>query len=118
KAGMRAQDVVEQVLAFGRRRERQHRALRIEAVVAEAAGLVRASFPATVSIDAHMAAAGAVVTGDRTELQQVVVNLCRNAAQAMNEHGVVTLGLDLVETRHATKLSHGTLAAGRWVRLE
>jgi signal transduction histidine kinase len=117
KAGARAQDVVEQVLAFGRRRERQHRALDIEAVVAEAAGLVRASFPATVSIDARMAAAGTVVMGDRTELQQVVVNLCRNAAQAMDEDGVIMLGLDRMETRHATKLSHGTLAAGRWVRL-
>src|SRR5690606_17953042 len=73
--------------------------------------------PATLSLQTRMAASGAIVLGDRTELQQVVINLCRNAAQAMNEHGVLALGLERIDTPHATKLSHGSLAAGRWVRL-
>src|SRR5262249_31619647 len=57
------------------------------------------------------------IIGDETELQQVVLNLCTNAAQAMGGHGVITLDLDALAIGDAAELSHGVLAAGRYVRL-
>lgn len=117
QAGRRAQDVTEQILAFGRRHERQHHALRAEAVVAEAVDLLRASFPATLSVQTHLAAADAAMTGDPTELQQVVMNLGTNAAQAMNNRGALEIGLDTTEFVEARMLSHGNLPAGRYLRL-
>jgi CheY-like chemotaxis protein len=59
----------------------------------------------------------AVVMGDPTELQQVVMNLCTNAAQAMDGRGVLRIDLDTIATRQAFRLSHGSLPAGRYVRL-
>ncbi|MER9879753.1 two-component system VirA-like sensor kinase [Mesorhizobium sp. M0118] len=117
QAGRRAQDVTEQILAFGRRHERQHHALRAEAVVAEAVDLLRASFPATLSVQTHLAAADAAMMGDPTELQQVVMNLGTNAAQAMNNRGALEIGLDTTEFVEARMLSHGNLPAGRYLRL-
>ncbi|WP_352837684.1 ATP-binding protein [Mesorhizobium sp. M0296] len=117
QAGRRAQDVTEQILAFGRRHERQHHALRAEAVVAEAVDLLRASFPATLSVQTHLAAADAAMTGDPTELQQVVMNLGTNAAQAMNNRGALEIGLDTTEFVEARMLSHGNLPAGCYLRL-
>src|SRR5690606_23173185 len=117
KAGERAQNVVEQVLAFGRRRERQLRALAIETVVQEALGLARASLPSTLEWRTRFGAGDAAVLGDDTEIQQVVMNLCKNAAQAMDGRGVLTVVVDTVEIAGATKLSHGTVQPGRWVRL-
>jgi signal transduction histidine kinase len=117
KAGERAQDVVEQVLAFGRRRERQRRPIRVQPVVAEAIDLIRASFPSTLSVRTRLEAGHASMMGDPTELQQVVMNLGTNAAQAMNGRGVLTLALDTVDSGDAMTLSHGGLPAGRYVRL-
>ncbi|MER9661918.1 ATP-binding protein [Mesorhizobium sp. M0159] len=117
QAGRRAQDVTEQILAFGRRHERQHHALRAEAVVAEAVDLLRASFPATLSVQTRLAAADAAMMGDPTELQQVVMNLGTNAAQAMNNRGALEIGLDTTEFVEARMLSHGNLPAGLYLRL-
>ncbi|TIP72117.1 MAG: hybrid sensor histidine kinase/response regulator, partial [Mesorhizobium sp.] len=116
-AASRAQDVTEQILAFSRRRERQHHALRVQPVIAEAVDLLRASFPATLSVETHLAAADAAMTGDPTELQQVVMNLGTNAAQAMNSRGVLEIALDMTEIVEAQALSHGNLPAGRYIRL-
>jgi signal transduction histidine kinase/CheY-like chemotaxis protein len=118
KAGERAQHIVEQVLAFGRRREREHRAVNARAVIEEAVDLVRASLPATVSLQTDLAAGDAVFMGDPTELQQVVMNLCTNAAQAMEGRGILNISLDTISPRRALGLSHGSLPAGRYVRLK
>lgn len=117
RAGERAQDVVEQVLAFGRQRERRHRQIRAEPVVAEAIGLVRASFPPTLTVHARLRAAEAAIMGDATELQQVVMNLSTNAAHAMDGKGTVEVELDEVEVDGELALSHGELTSGGYVRL-
>jgi CheY-like chemotaxis protein len=57
------------------------------------------------------------VRGDATQLQQVVMNLCTNAAHAMDGHGTIDVGLDVVTFAQEQPLSHGILAPGRYVRL-
>ena len=118
KAGERAQHIVEQVLSFGRRREPEHRPVNAGRVIEEAVDLVRATLPSTVSLRTGLAGADAVLRGDPTELQQVVMNLCTNAAQAMNGRGVLRVGLDTIAPRRTLGLSHGSLPAGRYVRLK
>jgi len=117
KAGARAQSVIEQVLAFGRRRERRYKPISVEPVVMEAVDLIRASFSATLSVNTRFAANNATIVGDPTELQQVVMNLCTNAVQAMDGRGVLHIGLDTVEHGRDLALSHGSLPAGRHVKL-
>ncbi|TIM17764.1 MAG: hybrid sensor histidine kinase/response regulator, partial [Mesorhizobium sp.] len=86
-------------------------------MVAEAVDLLRASFPATLSVETHLAGADAAMMGDPTELQQVVMNLGTNAAQAMNNRGVLEVALNTTELVEARMLSHGNLPAGRHLRL-
>jgi CheY-like chemotaxis protein len=62
-------------------------------------------------------AADARVRGDLTQLQQVLMNLCTNAAQAMDGRGTIDVELDTIEVPADLPLSHGNLAAGRFVRL-
>lgn len=116
KAGERAQDVVDQILAFGRRRKRELTPVRVEPIVADATELVRASFP-LISIRKRLRAGDASIMGEATELHQVVMNLGTNAAQAMDGNGVLDIRLDCFETDAALRLSHGCLSAGRYVRL-
>lgn len=116
-AGKRAQAVIDKVLTFGRRSERRSRLILAEPVVAEAAELLRASLPATVAIETTLAAGDATLIVDPTELQQVVMNLCTNGAHAMGNRGILHVGLDTVEADNGLVLSHGSLPAGRYVRL-
>ena len=117
KAGERARNVVDQVLAFGRRRDREHWPVRAETAITEAIELMRAALPATLSVRTDLKAGDATLMGDRTELQQVVMNLGQNAAQAMNGRGLLELGLDTVDANRRLTLSHGGLPAGRYIRL-
>ncbi|WP_086998910.1 two-component system VirA-like sensor kinase [Rhizobium sullae] len=117
KAGARAQNVTEQILAFGRRRERHRQPLRVEPVVVETVDLLRASFPATLLVETRLAAAAASMMGDPTELQQVVMNLGTNAAQAMNNRGVLEIDLGTLESEVPLTLSHGNMPPGDYIRL-
>src|SRR6202040_581422 len=54
---------------------------------------------------------------DATQLHQVTMNLCTNAMQAMKQGGVLTVILAREAVGERRVLSHGTLRAGRYVRL-
>jgi signal transduction histidine kinase/ActR/RegA family two-component response regulator len=116
-AGERAKAVIDQILTFSRRSERRVKAVLAAPAVAQAVELLRASLPATVAIETRLKAGGAAVMADPTELQQVVMNLSTNGAHAMQNRGTLRVALDTVEADDALPLSHGSLPAGRYVRL-
>jgi signal transduction histidine kinase len=117
RAGMRAQTITDQILAFSRRRETRYRPMRTVPAVTEALELVRASLPGTIEIRTRFGDRDAVVLGDPAELQQVVMNLCANAAHAMERSGVVEVSVDEIALGRPRELSHGRLQPGRYVRL-
>ncbi|MBW2101889.1 MAG: response regulator, partial [Deltaproteobacteria bacterium] len=86
RAAQRAKDLVGQILTFSRQGPDERRPVRVDTVVREAMGLLRASIPSTIEIRQEIETE-ALVTADPVRLHQVVVNLCTNAAQAMEEKG-------------------------------
>src|SRR5262249_30074769 len=58
-------------------------------VVGRALGLLRASLPASVVVEPTLTEEGTEVQVDETRLQQVVMNLCLNARDAMPEGGTL-----------------------------
>jgi signal transduction histidine kinase/CheY-like chemotaxis protein len=116
-AGQRGKALVDQILAFSRRGEHERRPTRVQSVVEEAVDLLRGSLPTTIAIRTRLEAAAATVVGDPSQLQQVVVNLAANAAQAMDGHGTLEIALDTVELAGDCALSHGSLVAGSYARL-
>ncbi len=88
-AGMRARDLIKQMLTFSRRSEGERRPLRLGSVVKETAKLLRASIPTTIGVRAFVKSKSGVILGDPGEIQQVLMNLATNAAHAMRENGGV-----------------------------
>jgi signal transduction histidine kinase len=119
RAGERARELVEEILTFGRRRDSQHTVVCMRDLLAEATSLLRASLPATVEIVVGGPSEPANVWGSPTQLQQVIVNLCGNAAQAMGHVGRVEIETAIVasESPETRRLSHGVLAPGNHVRI-
>ncbi|MBF0549893.1 MAG: response regulator [Deltaproteobacteria bacterium] len=89
KAGMRAKDLVRQILTFSRRTEQEKTPLRIGSIIQEVLKLMRASLPATIEIRQSLAVPADTVLADPTQIHQVMLNLCTNAAHAMREKGGV-----------------------------
>jgi PAS domain S-box-containing protein len=90
-AGGHARDLVKQVLAFSRKEQTVKRKVDLAALVGEALKMLRASLPATIRIVEAIEAVPPI-NADPTQLNQVVMNLVTNAAQAIGDRlGTVTV---------------------------
>jgi signal transduction histidine kinase len=117
RAGERARDLVDQILTFGRRRDARRSPVSVQALVAEAESLLHASLPSRINLAVHTSAQVAFVSGEPAQLQQVILNLCNNAAQAMDDAGSIEIDTDVVEVHRVRPLSHGELTQGRYTRI-
>jgi signal transduction histidine kinase len=115
QAAERARDLVEQILHFGRQKEPPQRRVPLKPLMAETEALLLAALPD----DAHLIVASvpdsATVYGDPTQLQQIIVNLCNNAYQALDGIGTISVAADVHSLLRSRKLTHGELPAGSYV---
>ncbi len=102
-ASLRARDLVQQILAFSRRTERAHVDVDLRALVEESARLLRAAIPSSIELDVRLPPLPVLVKGDAAALQQVIVNLCTNAAHALrgNARAKLVITLEMVDERNA-----------------
>lgn len=92
-ASQRARDLVRQILAFGRRQPLEKRLIDLGTTIRESLRMMRATLPATIEL-AERIEPVAPIHADPDQLQQVIVNLVTNAAQAIGERaGRITIGL-------------------------
>lgn len=87
-AAHRAKDLVLQILAFSRRSEQANQPVQPALLAKEVLKMLRASLPSTIEIKSDVASRS-VVMADPTQIHQVLMNLCTNAAHAMRESGGV-----------------------------
>lgn len=86
-AGLRARDLVRQILAFSRRTEAKKRAFDFGLLAEETIRLLRVSAPPAVALRLELAPALPLVMADPSQLQQVLINLGTNAFHAMEGTG-------------------------------
>ncbi len=92
-AALRGRDLVRQILAFSRNTAGNMRVMPVTPLVEETAKLLRSTIPSTVDIKVETTAVRDSIYGDAGQVQQVLVNLSTNAAQAMPRGGVMTISL-------------------------
>lgn len=117
-AAHRARDLVKQILAFSRQGEKNFMVpVDVSRIVKEALKLLRATLPSSIDIRQHTEKA--MVVADPTQIHQIVVNLCTNAAHAMENKGVldVTLLNAVLTEKDLSALSLFNLKPGRYIRL-
>ena len=83
RAAERGRDLIDSILTFGRQRDARARPVQVRTLFEEAASLLRASLPSDITLVVEDVPADVAVSGEPAQLQQVIVNLCTNAAQAM-----------------------------------
>ncbi|MEZ4734566.1 MAG: response regulator [Caldilineaceae bacterium] len=121
-AAERAADLTRQLLAYARKGNFQLTLLDVSGLVRDTAGLFSAALPNRAELQLDLADALPAVTVDRHQLQQVVMNLVLNAAEALgNTGGYVRIctGMQLLVTSHEVSHYVGeALAPGAYVTLQ
>lgn len=118
KAGYRAKELVKQILSFSRQSEQDVRPVQIHLIIKEALKLLRASLPATIEIQQNIDFQFDVVMADPTQIHQVLMNLCANAAHAMHENGgVLVISLTEVDLDSVVVSQYPGLTPGSYLEL-
>jgi PAS domain S-box-containing protein len=117
-ASQRARDLVRQILAFSRQQDSARSVVRLEPLVHEVASLLRASLPATVTMEVRIDPASPPVRVDTSQMHQVLMNLCTNAWQALpGQRGRLMIALAPVDLDAAQVRDLPGFAPGRHLRL-
>lgn len=121
-AARRAADLVKQILLFSRERKAQSGPVSMSSIVNEALKLLRPLLPSTIQIKPRMKVSavegGGTIIADPTQIHQVLMNLCTNAAYAMREEGgLLEVTVDEVRVDEQFALNTPGGKAGDYLRL-
>lgn len=87
-AGFRAKDLVNQILTFARQSDESVMPMQVNFIAKEVIKFIKSSIPSTIQIDDTIKS-DSFIMGSSTQVHQVLMNLCTNAAQSMEEKGGV-----------------------------
>ncbi len=114
----RGSHLVRQVLSFARGVDGVRVTLFLDQVVREVESIVGTSMPRNVRVVRTSAPDLWPVLGDPTQLNQVVLNLALNAADAMPDGGMVRISTENVEVDAQFAVMNHDVRPGRYVALE
>ncbi len=121
KAGERAAHLTREMLAYSGKGRFIIQPLNLSDAVLDITNLMRSSIPNRVMVSLDLAPALPLVEADPGQMQQLIMNLVLNAAEAIGDKmGVVTVrtGERNIDERNVGQLGFADLVPGRYVCLE
>lgn len=115
--GLRASDLINQILDFSRRAVLDRRPLDLTPFIKEQVKLWRRTLPENISIAFQYGADECVINADPTRIQQVLLNLVVNARDAMPDGGELQLGLERLQVTSHSQIPALLLTPGPWIKL-
>ncbi len=114
---LRAKKVVQQLLDFSRKTYGQPQEVELHTIVTNALSLLRASIPTHIEFHQIIDTCPPVL-GDPSHMHQMIINLCANAADAMDrDGGVLTVTLERIRLRVDNMPDGFDLAPGQYAKL-
>jgi len=93
QAGHRGSDLVKQLLIYSRGGQADPRIIDLSEVLGDIEQLLSATFPSSVEFNVEIKDTDLVTRIDLNQFKQILINLCLNASEAMNEKGIITVRL-------------------------
>jgi two-component system CheB/CheR fusion protein len=117
-ASQRAAQLVRQILAFSRQGSQALETVAAGKFLQDIQPLLRATLPKTIAIQLSGAGLPCATRVDRTQLQQIILNLCTNAAHAMHQRGGILAVALSTETSPGQQITlTGELPPGDYVKI-
>ncbi len=118
KAALRASDIVRQLLNFSRKTEQIKKTIHIHPIIHDSIKLLRSSIPTSIDIQLNLPDSVRAIVADPTQIHQVLINLCTNAAHAMEKDGgILKIDLSEVELDTIAVKQFQEINAGHYVQL-
>lgn len=116
-AGLRARDLVRQLLAFSRKQDLAFQPVNINKTISDFEKLLRRTIPEDIAIKVVPAADLRIVMADVGQMEQVIMNLAVNAADAMSNGGRLTIATSLMNIDATQGIPHPDVKPGAYVML-
>ena len=105
-------------MSFARKSVTEKKPVKISPIIQDSLKLLRASIPTTIEIRQNFSCESDTVVADPTQINQVFMNLCTNAAHAMAEEGgVLEVGLEAITLDEEKVIQYKDLSPGNYVKL-
>ncbi len=94
-----SKDLILKIITYSRKGSHNKVLTSLPPIIDETVSLLCSTLPVTVNLQQVFSPDGslAIVNLDPSQLQEILVNLCNNAVQAMDENGDLKISLELVE---------------------
>ena len=96
KAVERGKTLVQQILTFARRTETEFRPVNVNDIVKEIMVMIFETFPKILTYAQNIDQGVSYINADRSQLHQLLLNLCVNARDAMPNGGLLTINTQMV----------------------
>ncbi len=101
KAGRQAHSLVDQMLAFSRRSDSEQDIVDVRQALEEVVGMVNISLPKSIGMTTSITPDPLLISGNLTQLSQMIMNLCVNAQDAIDaDYGELTIHLGVENTEN------------------
>lgn len=114
----RGADIVKQVLLFTRGTDGERKPLDADELIGEMSGIMKETFPKSIELCTRVDPELWTLHGDRTQLHQVLMNLCVNARDAMPNGGTLVLSAHNHHVDEAYARMHVDAHPGRYVTID
>lgn len=119
QASERAKSLVDQILVFSRQREQERKPVDVKLIVREAIKLLTASLPSTIEIRQELPSEPSIVNADPTQIHQIIMNLCTNAAYALRDQiGFIEIALSNLDVSPEMTVANPDFRIGPYVHLK
>ncbi len=117
-AGLRSKDVVKQLLNFSKKTNPQRKPVSISPIIKDSLKFLRSSIPENIEIRRTIPDESGIISADPTQIHQVMMNLCKNAAQAMSENGgIMGVCLSVIDIGKDEVIQNIKLNPGQYVKI-
>jgi CheY-like chemotaxis protein len=113
-AADRAKCLVQQILTFSRQKEDVRTPQFIGPIIKEVAGLLRASLPSSIELRISLRQETFPVEVNATQIHEVVMNVCTNAAHALNDKGLLEISFRGLYVKKPLLGRIGTIPSGEY----
>jgi nitrogen-specific signal transduction histidine kinase/CheY-like chemotaxis protein len=118
RSAKRGSNLVKQVLSFARGAEGSRVAVHLNDVIGELASIIFNTFPKNITFETKVAGDLWLITGDPTQLNQVLLNICLNARDAMPQGGQLSVVAQNAVIDASQAPTQPAAALGRYVSIE
>ncbi len=116
-ASLRAAGIVKQLLNYSRKTDQTLKPIGAVTIIKNALKFLRSTIPSTVKIQSNLPDADVPIIGDPIQINLIIMNLCTNASQAMQEIGTIKIDVVTAILNKEAAEDYINLSAGNYIKI-